>query len=238
MVLAGATPWLPWAGSSGGAATSQMASLKPGVPGQSGDWWLLSSRGDTLTWWLMVLRTKQKPPGIFHHILLSKQVTGPLQIQREKKQTPCLGGESKMQHSQGRTAWRPHLQTFYQNNVNPMNYVRVNDTLDTEMLLSWYFFFFCTLGTVRINNEMSSASVSEGPDSKQCRLSGPYSYCCNCSASAIREWKPHRRHRLDWIALGSSTTILTKKQVVGRMCPPGCLAAPGLEKFCSAFPAF
>lgn len=52
-----------------------------------------------------------------------------------------------------------------------MNYVRVNDTLDTEMLLSWYFFFFfCTLGTVRINNEMSSASVSEGPDSKQCRV--------------------------------------------------------------------
>lgn len=52
-------------------------------------------------------------------------------------------------------------------NVNPMNYVQLNDTLDTEMLPSWYFFVcVCALGTVRINNEISSASVCEGPDSK------------------------------------------------------------------------
>lgn len=50
-------------------------------------------------------------------------------------------------------------------NVNPMNYVQLNDTLDTEMLPSWYL-CVCALGTVRINNEISSASVSEGPDSK------------------------------------------------------------------------
>ena len=52
-------------------------------------------------------------------------------------------------------------------NVNPMNYVQLNDTLDTEMLPSWYL-CVCVraLGIVRINNEISSASVSEGPDSK------------------------------------------------------------------------
>ena len=52
-------------------------------------------------------------------------------------------------------------------NVNPMNYVQLNDTLDTEMLPSWYLCVcVCALGIVRINNEISSASVSEGPDSK------------------------------------------------------------------------
>lgn len=121
---------------------------KPGAWLCLGDWVVLSPAGETLwhggSWKENWSRKHRASSTTF---CCQSKSQGHPDSEGEKNKLPCLGGRKQNAAQPRRAADGPISADFLSKlNVNPMNYVHVNDTLDTEMLPSWFFFFFKSWG--------------------------------------------------------------------------------------------